>query len=86
MNRWTLLTAALLAMTLGACTTVPAERDHSLADTRASTAERLCVRDTGTRVRAARCQPGRVYTADELRRTGEIDTQEALRRIDPSIR
>lgn len=86
MNRWTLLTAALLAMTLGACTTLPAEREHSLADTRTSAAERLCVRETGTRVRHGSCQPGRVYTADDLRSTGAVDTQEALRRLDPSIR
>lgn len=43
-----------------------------------------CVRDTGTRIERAdddRCQPGRVYTREDLERSGGITTGEALKRI-----
>jgi hypothetical protein len=61
---------------------------------------RTCLRSTGSRViasqnaRAAkddkpqRCAPvsGRVYTSEDLARTGQVDIHEALRMLDPSIR
>lgn len=54
--------------------------------------ERLCPRDTGTRIvanadKAKRCSTfGRVYTSDDLQRTGAADIGDALRKLDPSIR
>lgn len=54
--------------------------------------ERHCLRETGTRIRLRgerrACAPfaGRVWTRDELDRTGEIDIANALRRLDVSIR
>lgn len=56
-------------------------------------ADRNCLRYTGTRIiqrdkPARRCiaQHGRVYTREDLYRTGEVDIAQALRRLDPSIR
>ncbi len=55
-------------------------------------ADRLCLRDTGTRIvaraeRKQRCNVfGRVYTQDDLQRTGAVDLGDALRMLDPSIR
>lgn len=54
--------------------------------------ERHCLRETGTRIRVRgerrTCAPysGRVWTRDELDRTGEVDLASALRRLDVSIR
>lgn len=60
-------------------------------------AARFCLRETGSRIVAMqnakrdpagkRCvnAPGRVYTSDDIRRTGAIDLAEALRMLDPSI-
>ena len=61
---------------------------------------RTCLRSTGSRVTAAqnvraakdgkpqRCAPvsGRVYTSEDIARTGQVDIYEALRMLDPSIR
>ena len=61
---------------------------------------RTCLRSTGSRVTAAqnvraakdgkpqRCAPvsGRVYTSEDIERTGQVDIHEALRMLDPSIR
>lgn len=61
---------------------------------------RTCLRSTGSRVTAAqnvratkdgkpqRCAPvsGRVYTSEDIARTGQVDIHEALRMLDPSIR
>lgn len=61
---------------------------------------RNCMRHTGSRIVVAenmraekqgkpqRCAngPGRVYSSDELDRTGHINLAEALRSLDPSIR
>ncbi len=55
-------------------------------------ADRLCPRDTGTRIvaraqRKQRCTEfGRVYTHDDLQRTGSVDLGDALRKLDPSFR
>lgn len=60
--------------------------------------EAFCLRHTGSRipVRADRrtgrkdagciAAHGRVYSRDDLDRTGEIDIADALRKLDPSIR
>lgn len=55
-------------------------------------ADRNCLRQTGTRIIARHkdvrhCVPqhGRVYTRDDLDRTGEVDIARALRKLDTSI-
>ncbi len=49
--------------------------------------EQDCVMTTGSRIRrdsARACAPGeRVYTAEEIAATGEMNTSEALRKLDP---
>ena len=60
--------------------------------------DRYCLRYTGTRIdlrrhdRSGAFEPdcvaasGRVYTRDDLERTGEVDIVDALRKLDPAIR
>ena len=54
--------------------------------------DRHCVRETGSHIRLRgerrACTPfaGRVWTRDDLDRTGEVDIASALRRLDVSIR
>jgi hypothetical protein len=62
-------------------------------------AERFCVRDTGSRIVSRqkkaenaedfnkRCLAfnGRVYTREDIDRTGEVDLADALRKLDPAI-
>ena len=60
-------------------------------------ADAFCLRETGSHLssyknkphgdRAVECatQPGRVYTREDLDRTGAISTKDALRRLDPSV-
>jgi len=58
--------------------------------------ERFCIRETGSRVVATRNRSkkaeqdcvsaaGRVYTREDIERTGSADVRDALRRLDPSI-
>jgi outer membrane cobalamin receptor len=58
--------------------------------------DRFCIRETGSRVVATRNRTkkseqdcvsaaGRVYTRDDIERTGSADVRDALRRLDPSI-
>jgi len=59
--------------------------------------DRFCLKETGSRIPVAsrvssnregrRCTGanGRVYTREEIERTGEVDLADALRRLDPSI-
>lgn len=53
---------------------------------------RFCPRETGTRIVArhtekSRCTTfGRVYSSEDLQRTGEVDLGAALRKLDPAIR
>ena len=68
--------------------------DNERADARV---DRFCLKETGSRIPVAkrvsshrehrRCTGanGRVYTREEIERTGEVDLAEALRRLDPSI-
>jgi hypothetical protein len=47
-----------------------------------------CLKHTGSRIRRAdECLalPGRAYSGDDLKRTGEINSAEALSRLDPSL-
>ncbi len=60
-------------------------------------ADRFCLRSTGTHVlsvtrkpnsdRAVECAaaPGRVYTREDIQRSGAATTADALRTLDPSI-
>lgn len=54
--------------------------------------DRHCARDTGSRIAprdkdGKRCNTfGRVYTQDDIQRTGAVDLGEALRKLDPAIR
>ncbi len=46
-----------------------------------------CVRETGSRIpNEGRCEPGRSYSRDEIERTGQMSTGEALRTLDPAVR
>lgn len=51
--------------------------------------DRNCLRSTGSLIPAApgHCLsvPGRSYSQQDLRRTGQIDTSRALQQLDPSI-
>lgn len=57
-------------------------------------ADRNCLRDTGSRIRARDpatgkrscvAGPGTAYNKDDLDRTGQVDLARALRQLDPSI-
>lgn len=59
--------------------------------------DRFCIKETGSRVVATRNRSkksdqecvsaaGRVYTREDIERTGSPDVRDALRRLDPSIR
>ncbi|PBJ82484.1 hypothetical protein CMZ84_09960 [Lysobacteraceae bacterium NML93-0399] len=64
---------------------------------RASPSDRFCIRETGSRITASRnarskraeqeCTTGggRVYTREDIDRTGSADIKDALRRLDPSV-
>lgn len=70
---------------------------NSQADTRAKAeVDRNCLRQTGTRIRDRAATDGkgrkgcvaangRVYTREDIDRTGQTDIAEALRQLDPSI-
>ncbi|MFD0740503.1 hypothetical protein ACFQZQ_14560 [Lysobacter koreensis] len=54
---------------------------------------RNCLRYTGTRIPASRlgdkgcvAANGRVYSREDINRTGEVDIADALRKLDPAIR
>lgn len=107
MNRRPLFAMLLLSITLPAAAQqastpapapqpdTPTARDTvAMRDT--GKVDRLCLRETGTRIRSRAPRPGardtcpsvlpgRVYTQDDLRSTGEVDIADALRRLDPSI-
>ena len=48
-----------------------------------------CVQDTGTRIQDPnrKCvnQPGAAYTQRDIQQTGEIDSAEALKKLDPRL-
>jgi hypothetical protein len=75
--------------------TVPAMGNAERAEPVAGETDQLdrhCIRQTGTHLRmrrgTQRCSAfaGRVYTRDDLDRTGQVDIATALRMLDPSIR
>ncbi len=93
-----LLAAVLAAAAIPAIAAEPAPpaRDvvpaTAAAERDTDTVDRHCLRETGTRIRARtgerRCTAfaGRVWTRDDLDRTGRTDVADALRTLDVSIR
>ena len=91
-----LCTAGLFGV--AACATQPTEGGYARGPASAADApqvQRYCLRQTGTRIdlrrhdgpeRACIAANGRVYTREDLERTGEVDIAEALRKLDPAIR
>lgn len=65
---------------------------------RESATDRFCIQQTGSRIVASRnarsrseradcvASGGRVYTREDIQRTGSTDLADALRRLDPSLR
>ncbi|MFC5740239.1 hypothetical protein [Dyella tabacisoli] len=51
--------------------------------------DRNCLRETGSHIppQKGKCMPGtgRVYTQDDIQRTGERDLGPALQKLDPSV-
>ena len=76
----------------------PEEAARSRAKDSRKADDRFCIEQTGSRVTAARnarsrgdqkdcvAAGGRVYTREDIERTGSTDIKDALRRLDPSIR
>lgn len=84
MQKSTVIAACLaigLAAGLGACATQPAGNKTLAAN------DPQCVKDTGTRIQdpKRKCvgQPGASYTQRDIQNTGEIQTGEALKKLDP---
>lgn len=75
-----LLSVGSLALALGACAGQPAQVAEKKAEV-----DRNCLRETGTRIklREDQCAPdrGRVYTNDDLQRTGAQTLNEAISRV-----
>lgn len=93
-----LLAAATLALAAPATALAQQEEPEEAAASRkkADPDERFCIRETGSRITATRNRSkkadeecvnaaGRVYTREDIERTGSADVRDALRRLDPSI-
>ena len=70
----------------------PEEAARSQARDARKADDRFCIEQTGSRIIAARnarsrvAAGGRVYTREDIERSGSADLRDALRRLDPSIR
>jgi outer membrane cobalamin receptor len=76
----------------------PEEAQRSRAKEARKADDRFCIEQTGSRITAARnarsksdqkecvAAGGRVYTREDIEKTGSVDLKDALRRLDPSIR
>ena len=76
----------------------PEEAARSRAKDARKADDRFCIEQTGSRIVAARnarskseqkdcvATGGRVYTREDIERTGSVDLRDALRRLDPSRR
>lgn len=73
------------------------ETGNATAKKKGAADDRFCMKETGSRVVASRNRSkkhdeecvnaaGRVYTREDIERTGSTDLKDALRRLDPSIR
>jgi hypothetical protein len=82
----TLLIATLVSASLGGCASTSSNTSTASAK---NAVPPNCIRDTGTRLPAKPpgCQnfPGRSYSQNDIDRTGQTDTAEALRMLDPSV-
>jgi outer membrane cobalamin receptor len=92
---------AALALAVAVPATVMAQEREEIEETGRAAArkkpdDRFCIRETGSRIVATRSRSkkndeecvnasGRVYTREEIERTGSVDMRDALRRLDPSI-
>lgn len=95
-----ILFPALLAFCIGSAFaqsgSVSTKADESARTAAEKSADAFCLRETGSHLRAIKnvhnqraveCAnaPGRVYTREDIERTGATTTADALRRLDPSI-
>src|SRR5690554_2444990 len=76
----------------------PEEAARSRAKDSRKADDRFCIEQTGSRITAASnarsksdqkegvASGGRVYTREDIEKTGSVDLQDALRRLDPSLR
>lgn len=90
---------ALGAVSHGAQAQQQEEEEEARRDRgqRTSPSDRFCIRETGSRItananaRSRRAEQecvsggGRVYTREDIERTGSVDVKDALRRLDPSV-
>ena len=93
----TLLAGAALALALPAAAFAQDEPEEAeQAATTKKPDDRFCIQETGSRIVATRNKSkkadkecvsasGRVYTREDIERTGSADIRDALRRLDPSI-
>lgn len=83
-----LLTVTCAGALLAGCTTLPAPDLDTTAAKATGPRPTSCLK-TGTRIalKEDECvaSPGRVYTKEDLDRTGEIDIDRALRQLDPTF-
>ena len=93
----TLLAGAALAVALPTVAFAQDEPEEAGSTTTAKKPDdRFCIQETGSRIVATRnkskkadkdcvAASGRVYTREDIERTGSADIKDALRRLDPSI-
>jgi len=79
------------ASTAQAAQTVADEQTPAAASDRKRLSDENCLRQTGSRITQRdgkpRCtgQPGRVYSKDDIDRTGHTNLADALRALDPAL-
>lgn len=93
----TVLFAAVMPAALAQTAAAPPEAAPAAQPgeaTQTPLSERYCLRDTGSRIVARQnakgqkqCNglPGRVYTREDLDRTGHLNIADALRTLDPAV-
>lgn len=66
-----------------------AESDKAVSTQESNAEKPSCLQYTGSRIRppAGQCAPsrGRVYSREDIERTGGVNLNDALRRLDPSL-
>ena len=84
-----ILLGICIALTTFGCATTAPSADKPVAKAALATDYIGCIRSTGTRipVKDGECTGavGRSYTKDDLDSTGQTNTAEALRMLDPSL-
>jgi hypothetical protein len=83
-----LVIGTCLVLPLAACTTPSATREPAKTALVAPAGTPGCVADTATRIplKERDCAGfGRTYTQEDIQRTGQPDTAQALRLLDPSL-